>query len=598
MKKLLSFIVLLAFCSTLSFGQNLGVKPSKISANKTGSYQNLNQYFEKNTPSNTKVSLLNEGFEGATFPPSGWTKQNTSAAAFQWVSGTISHTGTKCASVDYEPTPLAQNEWLITPSLNLSTVTNPSLKFWWSMSYYWGVSPNPNYDFRVKITTDNGTTWTTIWTEDSAGVFDSFTYYQKLIPLTNYASNTVKIAFQYQGQDGGALYLDDVVVEEMVANNLTADRVTYFDAYTQIPTGLGLPIYTEADISNLGVNAQTHVKLHSVDLSTGTEMVSADTTILSNRNIVEWELNDYFFTPPTTIGTYKVTSYLSSDAIPRISLDTFDIKVCNTCNYSRDNNTYTGSRWAGATGTTSDAYTAANRFQVNQDRMTYGANCVVGSGTKVGSKIKAVLYKYFAASATRTIVAQSANYFITSADIPTAAGVNPTSITLAFTAGYTMQKDSMYWVGIQVFGGTDTVTIAIDDTGIPQYEQTSLYFDPATNTWYIWESGNVPAMMIRSVVDPIIGINEINNSVNLFSCMPNPANNTTQISYELKNNEKVSIIITDIAGRIVKTLNQGTQTKGNYSVDLDLSNLTSGTYFYTLKTATAQATEKLIVVKR
>jgi hypothetical protein len=466
------------------------------------------------------------------------------------------------------------------------------------MSYYWGVSPNPNYDFRVKITTDNGTTWTTIWTEDSAGVFDNFTFYQKLIPLSNYASNTVKIAFQYQGQDGAALYLDDVAVEEMVANNLTADRVTYFDAYTQIPSGLGLPIYTEADISNLGSNAQTHVKLHSVDLSTGTEMVSADTTILSNRNIVEWSLNDYFFTPPTTLGTYKVTSYLSSDAIPRVSLDTFDIKVCNTCNYSRDNNTYTGSRWAGATGTTSDAYTAANRFQVNQDRMTYGANCVVGSGTKVGSKIKAVLYKYFAASATRTIVAQSANYFITSADIPTAAGVNPPSITLAFTAGYTMQKDSMYWVGIQVFGGTDTVTIAIDDTGIPQYEQTSLYFDPATNTWYIWESGNVPAMMIRSVVDPIIGINEINNSVNLFSCMPNPANNTTQISYELKNNEKVSIIITDIAGRTVKTLNQGTQAKGNYSVDLDLSNLTSGTYFYTLKTATTQATEKLIVVKR
>ena len=40
------------------------------------------------------------------------------------------------------------------------------------------------------------------------------------------------------------------------------------------------------------------------------------------------------------------------------------------------------------------------------------------------------------------------------------------------------------------------------------------------------------------------------------------------------------------------------QAKGSYSANIDLSNLTSGTYFYTLKTTTAQVTQKLIVVKR
>jgi hypothetical protein len=105
--------------------------------------------------------------------------------------------------------------------------------------------------------------------------------------------------------------------------------------------------------------------------------------------------------------------------------------------------------------------------------------------------------------------------------------------------------------------------------------------------------------MIRVVFNATVGINEItNNSVTLFSCMPNPANTSTKISYELKNSEKATIYITDIMGRTIKTLNQGMQTKGNYSVDVDLSDLTSGTYFYTLKTTSAQATDKLIIVKR
>ena len=608
MKKFLSSIVLLAICSTLSFGQNLGLKPSKTNPTQVGKYQNLHQYFDNNILTNSKPVVLNEGFEGATFPPTGWVKQNgTTNALYQWKVGTGAHTGTKSAFIEYDPALAPQNEWLISPSYNLTTVSNPCLKFWWNMSYYWGVSPYNNYDFRVKVSTDGGTTWNIIFTEDSAGAFTSFTYYQKLILLTNYATSTnFKVAFQYQGSDGASLNLDDIFIGSMVNSNLTADRVTFHDGYTQIPKGLGRPMYCDADISNFGAITQTHVKLHGVDLTTGADSTSSDTTLLSNTSLADWFiLNDYFYTPSTTLGTYKVTSYISSDSIPHLALDTFSIKiVCDTCKYSRDNNTYDGSRWAGATGTLSDPYTATNRFQVNQDRMAYGINCVVNNETKVGSKIKAVLYKYFAATGTRTIVAQSSNYYITAANVPTTGGVNPPSISLAFSTGYTMQKDTLYFAGIQVFGGTDTVKIAADNTGMPQWEQTSLYFDPTANTWYIWQSGNVAAMMIRTVFnqnehwDGFVGINELNKDITLFSCMPNPANTTTQINYEMKNNEKAEVIITDITGRTVQTMNQGIKAKGNYTLDIDLSNVTSGTYFLTLKTSTAQTTEKLIVVKR
>ncbi len=626
MRKFLSFIVLLAISSTLSFGQNLDVKLStakSVKADEANKAQNLEQYLNKNVVSNTKATLLDQGFEGTTFPPTGWTTQNlTTDPALQWVVSTIEHSGSGAAKVSSQnPATIARDEWLISPSKDLSSINNPCLKVWINMSYYWSISPNDNYDVRINVSPDGGTNWKTIWSEDSVGAeFDTWSYYLRWFNLADYDTSTnFKVAFQYVGRVAptelqAAIYLDDITIEEIPANNITVDRVTLNNAYTQIPEGLGIPIYYDADITNYGVNTQTNIKLHGVDLTTGADSTSIGTTLLTEEKIIRdgstWMWNtDYFFDPaPLVPDTYKVTSYFSSDSIPYLAQDTFDIKVvCDTCIYSRDNNTYTGYDYPfGTIDGLCEPYTAANDYLVSQDRMAYGVQFVVGgNSTRVGAKIRAVLYQWHSGSGYGTPIAQSANYYIKATDIPQHVWhTDPVSITLPFAVngvptGYTMQADSMYLVGVQVYGGIDTVTIAVDHTGIPQWEQESSFF--SVPDWYKWDNGNLDrALMIRTVFGRIpTGISEItNNSVNLFSCMPNPANNTTKISYELKNSEKVSILITDITGRTIQTINQGTQTKGNYSVDIDLSNLTSGTYFYTLKTPTAQATDKLIVVKR
>ncbi|NVN94399.1 MAG: T9SS type A sorting domain-containing protein [Bacteroidetes bacterium] len=635
MKKFLSFIVLLAICSTLSFAQNLGVKPSKIQLVKANEAKNIEQYLNTNAVSNSKATAFwSDNF--AT--PANWKISTTAGTIGTWAI--ISDTGAASTAwknfwgADYMGSPTvnqgvayfdgiyqfvnniagAENSMITTASaINCSGKSAVNIKFF--QNYY---SFNADSTL-IEISTDSVNFHTIMANPDVTANGNANTWINgwKEISISQWAANQAKVWIRFRfsapaATSGGAQYgrgygwmIDDVSLILPDDNKIQVDRVTLYDGYTQIPSGLGRPMYYDADFMNMGALTQTSVKLHGVEITTASESTSTDTTLLPGAQLIDWSTDNYIFTPPTTLGTYKVMAYISTANIPfLLAQDTFDIKVvCDTCKYSRDNNTYTSSRWAGATGTQSDPYTAANRFQVNQDRMAYGINCVVNLATKPGSKIKAVLYKYFGATATRTIVAQSANYYITSTDIPTTSPlVNPPSISLPFSTGYTMQKDSMYWVGIQVFGGTDTVRIATDNTGIPQYSQTSLYFDPTANTWYIWESGNVPAMMIRTVFNQNgpwnTGVNELSNTISLFSCMPNPANNSTQISYELKNNEKVSIFITDITGRTVKTLDQGTQTKGNYTVDLDLSNLTSGTYFYTLKTATSQATDKLIIVKR
>ena len=97
--------------------------------------------------------------------------------------------------------------------------------------------------------------------------------------------------------------------------------------------------------------------------------------------------------------------------------------------------------------------------------------------------------------------------------------------------------------------------------------------------------------------DWCIGINEIISNIKEFSCFPNPANNITKISYELNNNEIVTIFITDMAGKRLQIIKEGKQVKGNHLVDINLSELSNGIYFCTLQTTSSQATKKLMILK-
>ena len=641
MRKFLSFIALIVISITLSFGQNVSVKSSTIRLDQKGENQNLEQYMNKVVASNAKPSSIwysnmatasqwvtAKLADHSSNILTGWTwKSDTSQFSANWknyVGPYMSSTTPMQGAFYFDGISnlVAGNYGVSDATLTNAVAINTLGKYAVSVKFYQLYKSYNADSTLVEVSTDN-INWQSIMVNPTitVGSANTYAYGWKEFNISQWAANKAQVWIRFRffapaSTSSGAQYgggygwaIDDVELIVPANNVIQVDRVTLYDGYTKIPKGLGRPMYYDADFINIGALAQTHLKLHGKEVTTQADSISSDSTMAAGASFIDYAIDNYFFTPPSTVGTYKVFSYISTDSIPfLLAQDTFDIKVvCDTCMYSRDNNTYVSSRWAGTTGTLCDPYTATNRFQVNQDRLAFGVNCVVNNATKVGSKIKAVLYKYFAATGTRTVVAQSANYFITADKIPASSMVNPPSISLHYTSSYLMQKDSLYYVGIQVFGGTDTVKIATDNTGIPQFTQTSLYFDPTANSWYIWGSGNVPAMMIRSGFNInenfdngsfTVGINETSKPISLFSCMPNPAINSTRISYELKNNEKAEIIITDIMGRTVQTLAQGFQTKGNYTVDVNLTMLCSGTYFYTLKTASAQATDKLIIVKR
>jgi hypothetical protein len=590
----------------LSFGQNSFITKTnkQIDANQSVS---LDEYFKQNVINNTKATfLINEGFESSTFPPTGWTVQNfTSVTTLQWMPSTVFHSGAKAAQVNSQnPAANERNEWLISPQMNLTTINNPCLKFWWNMSYYWSINPKNNYDVKVKVSTDGGLTWSTIWAEDSAGVFTSWEYNYKIIPLDNYATSTnFKIAFQYLGviaaDAQASVYIDDVSVYERENNELQYKRVWVVDGYTEIPVNQVAPISMVAEYSNTGGKTQKNVQMTAKEISTNTILQGPVFDSVSSNSIDTAFVEDFFSL--NTPGEYKLTSWLSSDSVPvTIQGDTLKFKITNAETFSRDNNIYYTSKW-----NEGDAYTVANLYELQTNDTIFGVKLAVNLASKAGSSIKGGLYSGLGQS--KILIAESDYHVLLPSEIPTAAGTAPIIITLPFTTPFVAQVDSFYWAGMTTYGGTDTVKIAVDNAliphsgGIPQYYYNSSIFDNVDNKWYVFSFQQQAAMVIRLSFDHTIqtvGINELLNNINLFSCMPNPANNSTRISYELKNSENVTILLTDITGRTVMTLNEGSKSAGNHVADINLTDLTSGTYFYTLKTGNSQATKKMVIVKR
>lgn len=78
---------------------------------------------------------------------------------------------------------------------------------------------------------------------------------------------------------------------------------------------------------------------------------------------------------------------------------------------------------------------------------------------------------------------------------------------------------------------------------------------------------------------------------------PNPFNPSTNISFELSETGFTSLKVFDAIGREVATLIDGIKTQGVHSQKFDASGLSTGVYFYVLKSGDFTQTEKMLLMK-
>jgi hypothetical protein len=78
---------------------------------------------------------------------------------------------------------------------------------------------------------------------------------------------------------------------------------------------------------------------------------------------------------------------------------------------------------------------------------------------------------------------------------------------------------------------------------------------------------------------------------------PNPFNPSTNIEYQIMNNEYVSLKVFNILGQEVMTLVNEMKAPGKYTASFNGSNLTSGIYFYHLQAGSYHKTKKMVLMK-
>ncbi len=97
---------------------------------------------------------------------------------------------------------------------------------------------------------------------------------------------------------------------------------------------------------------------------------------------------------------------------------------------------------------------------------------------------------------------------------------------------------------------------------------------------------------------PVINIAvELPDNYSLSQNYPNPFNPYTSIQYKIPEAGLVTLKVFDILGNEIKTLVNENQESGVYTVVLDLSSFSSGTYIYELKVNSFAQRSKMTLMK-
>jgi len=78
---------------------------------------------------------------------------------------------------------------------------------------------------------------------------------------------------------------------------------------------------------------------------------------------------------------------------------------------------------------------------------------------------------------------------------------------------------------------------------------------------------------------------------------PNPTQGKASFTYTTPNETEVRITLVDMTGRLVQTLVNGRVSAGDYTVNIDVSSLTSGTYLYMLESGSTKLVRQIILTK-
>jgi photosystem II stability/assembly factor-like uncharacterized protein len=185
----------------------------------------------------------------------------------------------------------------------------------------------------------------------------------------------------------------------------------------------------------------------------------------------------------------------------------------------------------------------------------------------------------------------------------TDGGLTWAAVTIAGTGNVSgiVGTGTDYWAvrGTGIYRSTDNgVTWVSVHTAVGTQNDISLASgsNGCLVAWSVATGGNI-AKMNGSPVGIENPNNQIPNVYTLEQNYPNPFNPTTTINFSLPKAGIVELKVYDALGREVAVLVNNFTLQGRHTVSFDASGLSSGIYFYTLKSADFTDTKKMALIK-
>jgi len=454
----------------------------------------------------------------------------------------------------------------------------------------------------VHVSGDGGSTWGIYPVSDAngnvTGAMDQNSGQPEVTTLNISAdaggSNNVLVRFHYDDQDFWGWYwvIDDVSINVQDADDL-AEVTSYFGSnglpYFSIPSSQVAPVDFYSVASNVGANDQA-ASMVTVDVNGGTfSGTSAAMNIVSGASDTLNVTTQY--TPAAAVGNHAVTyaiSFGGTDANPgdNGASDAFDV-VAATGTYGRDRGVYEGQGGGEDGATPGDfAFEAGSPHQIFADQQAYGIDVVIGTNTPAGTIIYGKIYSDDGAGGFQ-YVDETAEYTTTQAD----ADNNATITLVFFTLPTLTAAQGFYYPMVGCYS-----EFYYGTSGTSEEQTSYIMYPTAGGAGSQYYTTSTP--MVRLNFDPSIGVTEnVAGNMELGQNIPNPANNTTAINYTVNSNANVTLNVTDMTGKVVMTVNEGTRAAGDYKITLDASTLAGGMYHYTLSNGETSITKTMSIVK-
>jgi photosystem II stability/assembly factor-like uncharacterized protein len=585
------------------------------------------------------LSVLNESFEGTTFPPAGWVKINpdggtgwnrqtngtTPVPGFNGgVITTPPNGGSACAFESYTTGGASSNDqWLVTPQLT-NIQANDSLYF---SLRYWPNSYRDSMEVKISTTTPTVAGMTILaWRKNFAAVTGDTSWVRYGVKIGNLvpAGSNIYIGFRETVTDNladGATFSLDLV--SVTAGTPPPPTCQY--TWSPQTSGTANQLLSVSTVSDqigwaAGVGP-TVVKT----TNGGITWSSATGTGITGDiyNIYAWSANDAICTTsPAATFIYKTSNggatwtqvyTLAGGFINALQM------VSPTEGYGEGDpvggkwtivkTTDGGNTWARMATEPTQVGTEAgwnNSLQVIGTHIWFGTNATkvyhstdlgvtwtsgatTGTANTYGVHFNSITNGL--AGGTAMVGTTNGGTSFTAVTSPGTAG-NMNGIEGQGTDWWALRSDANIYRSTN--GGTAWTTAYTQTAAVFQ----DIDFVDAAGCPKGWAVGNAGAIARMATTTGIANYNnEIPSSFNLKQNYPNPFNPTTNINFSIPKSGFVTLKVYDMVGQEVATLVNEVKSAGNYIVGFNASNLPSGAYFYRLESGNIVDTKKMLLIK-